>query len=962
MTTSPERWATVERLYHAALARPVDERAAFLAKACAGDGELRREVESLLAQAASGEAGLTGGAAVAAAGLVTDIGGSVLTGRRLGAYQILAPLGAGGMGEVYRARDTRLGRDVAMKILPRAFTADAARLARFEREARVLASLNHPHIAAIHGIEDAPLDAGPPVRALVLELVEGETLADRIARAGGSKGPPLRVSEALDIARQIADALDAAHEKGIVHRDLKPANIKITPQGVVKVLDFGLAKLEAAGDGAEGVTEAPTITVNDTRAGLIVGTAAYMSPEQARGQAVDKRTDIWAFGCVLYEMLTGHAVFARETMTDTLAAVLDRDPDWHRLPESLPRGVRMLVRDCLEKDPRRRLRDIGDALRAMDADDDEAPPRSRRTAAIPAMVFIVGVAALSIVVWQLRRPTVTPGAQTQFTFPAPQGSALEPAFPVPSPDGSSIAFVARGEQSPSFLWIRRLDSSVPQKIEGTDGATAAYWSPDGRFIAFQAGGKLKRVAASGGPILTIASMGPSLGATWNADNVIVFAPSNRTPLLRVSADGGTPEPLTTLDASHGENSHRWPVFLPDGRHFLFTARSDLKEHTGIYVGSLDSKTTRALVTAQSNAIYAPPGFLLFAREGTVMAQRFDAGALAVSGEAVPVAAGVDHITASAQALFGVSADGNVLAYQGAVGRNSRLTWFDRSGHDAGTIGPDKDFTTDLQISPDGKQAVVVIPDTDSGNRDLWVVDLRTGGLTRLTTHPANDWQPAWEPDGAHVVFTSDRDGGAGAFRKAINGGDEEPIIRSAHVGAPKDYSPDGRFLLFAADAPPSGTDLWVLPRGGKPYPFVVSPFTENQAAFSPDGRWVTYESDESGISEIYLKPFAGPGKQQVSRGGGHAARWKRDGTEIFYLNPANQLMRVIVSGRDAIETSSPSVFLNTCKPGDLNPLYGGRWYDVAPDGRFLLPCRTAHEDPSITVTVGWKSQMTGASR
>jgi eukaryotic-like serine/threonine-protein kinase len=955
MTTSPDRWQTVERLYHATLAQPVERRAAFLTEACAGDEELRHEVESLLAQDGSTDGVLTRGAAVAAAGLVSDIGQSVLTGRRFGAYQILAPLGVGGMGEVYRARDTRLGRHVAIKILPAAFTSHPNRLARFEREARVLASLNHPHIGAIYGVEDQPADPGAgfsrPVHGLVLELVEGHTLADRIA------GGPLRVDDALAIARQIADALDAAHEKGIIHRDLKPANIKITPEGVVKVLDFGLAKLEVLPN-TEGGTASPTITVGDTREGLIVGTAAYMSPEQARGQAVDKRTDIWAFGCVVYEMVTGRAPFARDTTSDTLAAILEREPDWRLLPTGLPAAAGMLIRDCLNKDPKRRLRDIGDAHRHLATDPLAAVSRSRRAGTLSAVaaLFLV-VVGLSAGAWRWLRTSPVPATPTEFSFAAPPDTMLDPTFPVPSPDGTRIAFVVRVDQGPSTVWVRRLDSSASRQIAGTEGATGPSWSPDGRFIAFQSGGKLKKVDAGGGPVLTIASMGTNLGSTWNADNVIVFAPSNRTPLYRVSADGGSTEPITALDRSHGENSHRWPVFLPDGRHFLFTARSDVKENTAIYVGSLDSKTATRLVTAQSNAVYVPPGYLLFAREGTVIAQKFDIDALNVFGEAFALAPGVDHITASAQALFAVSANGNVLAYQEAAGRDSRLTWFDQDGKNAGSIGPEKDFTTDVEISPNGKQAVVVIPDPDSGNRDLWLVDLRTGGLTRLTTHPANDWQPAWEPDSTHVAFTSDRNGMTGVYRKAVNGSGEEELIDHAfRIGDPKDFSPDGRFLLFARGTSSGATDLWVAPRigGGMPYPFVVSPFVENQAAFSPDGRWVIYESDESGADEIYLKPFAGAGKQQVSRGGGHSARWNRDGTEIYYLSPSNQLMRVAVRGGEAIETSTPMVLFTPCKPGDPNPLYVGRWYDVAPDGRFLMPCSTARQVPTITVMVGWK--------
>ena len=460
-------------------------------------------------------------------------------------------------------------------------------------------------------------------------------------------------------------------------------------------------------------------------------------------------------------------------------------------------------------------------------------------------------------------------------------------------------------------------------------------------------------------------MGTNLGATWSTSNVIVFAPENRTSLFRVPADGGTPEAITALDPSRKENSHRWPAFLPDGRHFLFTARSDVKENTAIYVGSLDSKTTTRLLTAQSNALYAPPGYLLFAREGTLMAQRFDANSLRLSGDAFPVAANVEHIRASAQAFFAVSADGRVLVHQGEVGRDSRLTWFDRDGRKLGTVGPERDFTTDLQISPDGRQAVVVIPDPDSGNRDLWLVDLRAGGLTRFTSHPANDWQPAWEPDSAHVVFASDRSGTSNIYRKAANGsGEDELLVKMPRNTFPKDWSADGRFLMFILDGTGGGTDLWVAPMVGaaKPYPFVATAFYENHSAFSPDGKWVAYESVESGSVEVYLKPFAGAGQQQVSREGGHAPRWKRDGTELFYLDRANQLMRVAVSRGGTLETTAPVVLFGPCKRGDPNPLFEGRWYDTTPDGRFLMPCGTAQESPSITVTIDWATQLANRTK
>ena len=667
------------------------------------------------------------------------------------------------MGEVFRARDTKLGREVAIKVLPATFAADPDRLARFEREARLLASLNHPNIGAIYGVEET---AG--VMALVLELVEGQTLAEKLA-GRRAEGPGLPMAETLAIARQMADALDAAHERAIVHRDLKPANIIITSDGVVKVLDFGLAKIEpgnAGLSGDRGLTHSPTV-IGPTLQGVLLGTAPYMSPEQARGKPVDKRTDIWAFGCVLYEMLTGRRAFGGETTTDSVAAILEREPDWSALPPATPRAVRTLLRRCLEKDPKRRLRDIGDTGVELDdaaaSDSSTATPgaavRTQSWRAASAIVLATAIASgVATAAWLRARSSPVPHRPAQFMFAAPDGHTLDVSRPAPSPDGSRIAFVAIDASGTPSIWMRSLGAIAPQPIAGTQGVLSPiFWSPDGRWLGFFAEGRLKKVEAAGGPVLNIATIANSLGAAWGADNVIIVAPANRTVLHRVSAAGGTPEPITTLNTDRKENSHRWPRFLPDGRHFLFTARSDVKENTTIYVGSIDSREITSLGAAQSNADYAAPGYLLYAQEGTVMARRFDARTLSLSGEAFPVAANVIHTTPSASAFFDVSADGSVLAYEADVRLLATLTWFDRAGRTLGTVGPDKNYT-EVRLSPDGRLAAVVIPDPDSGNRDIWLADVRSGALTRFTSTPANDWQVAWSRDGRVLAFASDRNG------------------------------------------------------------------------------------------------------------------------------------------------------------------------------------------------------------
>ncbi|OFW24094.1 MAG: hypothetical protein A3H97_18355 [Acidobacteria bacterium RIFCSPLOWO2_02_FULL_65_29] len=911
----------------------------------------------------------------------------LVIGTRLGPHEVVSAIGAGGMGEVYRARDTKLGRDVAIKILPRAFTSDPERLARFEREARMLASLNHPNIATIHGVEEAD-----GIRGLVMELIEGETLAEKLASGSGLRavgreraGPGaqseqpkaggLPVGEALTIARQIADALDAAHEKGIVHRDLKPANIKITPSGLVKVLDFGLAKLGAGTAGEAGMdgpdlSQSPTMTVAGTRDGVILGTAAYMSPEQARGKAVDKRTDIWAFGCVVYEMLTGRAAFARETVSDTIAAILEREPDWTALPAATPPSVTHLLRRCLDKDPHHRLRDIGDARVEMNdsasSPGEEVPRPSNRIPIWSALAIGVVLGAMAVFMGMPSRPATAVEDPMRFTFAAPDQAPQIPGSPVPSPDGRQIAFVAEDVAGKRGLWIRSIDSPTPRQIGGTDGAENPFWSPDSRFVGFGAPEerRLKKVDLSGGLVQNISSITDGfLGATWNQDGVVLFSPNNRVPLYRVSASGGPAEQVTSLDPARRENSHRWPHFLPDGRHFLFTARSDVKENTGIYVGALDSKDRTWLVEAQSDAVYADPGYLLFAREGTLLAQRFDAVALRLIGEPFALAGNVAQNSASAKASFSVSADGRVVAYRTDVDRPSQLGWFDRSGAKVGPTIVEGAFGQ-LRLAPDGKRAAVVTTDTGTGNRDIWHVDVGSGALTRFTAHPANDWYPTWSPDGAQMAFASDRNGLSSVYRKAADGSGLEEMIPTDAGGNsfPTDWSQGGRLLAVDVNRPPTSLDVWLVPTDGrKPYALAQTEFQEQTASFSSDGRWIAYVSDESGANEIYVQTLGKAGKQRVSTSGGTQPRWRRDGRELFFIDAANRLMAVAVGAGDVFGGSPPIALFSAC--GTNTAPYEYR-YAVSADGtRSLWLCPTPRDAPSVVnVFVHWAAHLEARGR
>ena len=768
-------------------------------------------------------------------------------GTRLGPYEILSPLGAGGMGEVYRATDTKLQRDVAIKVLLSEVASDPDRRARFEREARVLASLNHPNIAHIHGVDDSP---GTP--ALIMELVEGPTLADRIAKG------PIPLDDALSIAKQIANALEAAHEQGIIHRDLKPANIKVRSDGTVKVLDFGLAKaIDDAPDGDSA--DSPTITVRGTRAGVLIGTAAYMSPQQARGQSVDGQADIWAFGCVLFEMIAGRRAFSGQTASDTLAAVLERQPDWSALP-AIPAHLRYLLVRCLEKDPRRRWRDIGDLRIELENTDDARPPgdttapgatRIRERIAWAAAVVLVGAGG-ALVASMLRTTPVAPEVRFDISFPHEVPTDF--AQIAVSPDGRQIvaALSFEGRQP---LWLRPLGSTTGRTLPGTEGAIFPFWSPDGESIGFFADNKLKRITVEGLAVEILAPARTGRGGAWLADGTILFAPEPTGPLYRVPATGGEPVVVTHLQP--GQNDHRAPVILPDGQHMLYYSRGSAQVR-GVWVARIDGTEPKRLLDADAAAAYAS-GHLLFVRQNELFAQPFDAARLTTNGAPFRV---VDRVAVNpgvSLASLSASASG-AIAYSSGTFRRTQLAWFDRSGKRLESFGPaDLNSLANPALSPDGRQ--VALSRVLGGNWDIWLSDVQ-GAMRRFTSSIQLEFSPVWSADGRQIIFQS-----ANSNLNAQSVNDAAPD-RSVLKGVPEmqypnDVSPDGRTLLYTRSTnTPAGdsVDLWYLSLVGDPapHPFVQTAFNERDGQFSPDGKWVAYQSDESGHFEVYLQPFPNP--------------------------------------------------------------------------------------------------------
>jgi serine/threonine protein kinase/Tol biopolymer transport system component len=953
-----ERWKTIENLYHAAAGVDKDQRADFLQNACADDSDLRSEVESLLVhdERHGNSFDRKQPYALWAQRL------HLTTGTRIGPYEVKSLLGKGGMGEVYRARDLNLKRDVAIKILPDQFSRDADRVSRFQREAEVLASLNHPNIAAIYGVAEVHGS-----RYLVLELVEGVTLAERLRRE------PIAAADALQIARQIAEALEAAHEKGIIHRDLKPANIKVTGDGKVKVLDFGLAKIGIAATGAGELSQ--SLTQMTGASGVILGTAAYMSPQQARGQEAGHSSDVWAFGCVLYEMLTGRPAFDGETVTDILARVMTLDPDWTALPTSVPRGVRQVLKRCLQRDAKRRLHDISDVrIELEDAFEQREPEAAisvvlpgRRKAWIAAAVAGLVVGALGSAAYFRRPADERPELRLEINTPATD----DPLSFAISPDGRKLVFAARSAGQPRVLWLRSLDETAAQPMAGTEDATFPFWSPDSRSVAFFASRKLKRTEIAGGAVQTLANAASGRGGTWSKDGVIVFAPEAGGSLYRVSINGGEVIPATRVEAPRQVN-HRSPHFLPDGRHFLFYARGSA-EGRGVYLGSLDSLEIRRLCDADAGGIFGPAGSVLFIRQGTLFAQFFDLAKLDFIGEPRLVAR--DLASDDALGIGAISASVVGIAYRSrGAGTRRQLTWFDRSGKALGTVGePDEAVLWNPELSPDGKR--VAVDRTVNGNRDVWAMDIARGLLTRLTTSPASEGQPVWSPNGTRIVFYSNRKGNNNIYDMPANGaGPEAPVLESAENNKnPSSFSPDGRFLLYRNASPTAGADIWALPMSGANasatarsdkdmfgFPVANTNFDENLAEFSPDGRWVGFQSNESGGYEIYVQPFMGAsGKSRVSTNGGAQPRWAKGGKELFYISLDGKLMAAPItftSGGQSIDVGRPVVLFAPMLAGGVFSTGGGKQYTVTQDGnRFLMNVTVGEQSTMpITLILDWK--------
>jgi eukaryotic-like serine/threonine-protein kinase len=950
-------------LYHRALQQPPEDRRRFVRDACDGDDALRAEVESLLRFEASAADFLERPtAARPSAMLALTPASAAMLNRHLGPYHLLAPLGAGGMGEVYRARDTKLRREVAIKILPAHLTADPERRARFTREARLLATLNHPHIGAIYGLEDAD-----GATALVLELVEGPTLADRLQRG------PLPVPQALAIAQQIADALDAAHEKGIVHRDLKPANIVLhgtdgSGEVRAKVLDFGLAKLMP-----EGLHDVPrehdSDSLSGTEQGRILGTPAYMSPEQARGLAVDKRTDIWAFGCVLFEMLTGRPAFRGDTTTDTLARVLDAEPDWTALPDETPPALRTVLRRCLQKDPRRRLRDVADARMELDDVDLFGPPAVERAPVRPGSggrtriawlaAAISAVVALAMTMLYIRAEP-TPASPFEFPIVPPQKWFLAAGMRAPSfelsPDGQHVVIVAES-RGVSSLWIRPISAPAWRQLAGTEGAWNPFWSPDSQSVAFFADGQLKTVRIAGGtPILVAdAALGVPSGA-WNRDNVMLFG--GNSALYRVASRGGTMVAATTL--ATGERAHRWPSFLPDGHHFLFVAESESAAE--LRIGSLSSRETISLGPTASHAVFAS-GHLLFVRDGRLVAQPFDPRAYQPRGDPLILAGQTAIVAPWYRGQFSVSATGGVV-YSDVGNPLSRLTWMDRDGTPLGQAG-DPGVYINLDLTLDDRRVAVSRfwePPGQPWNVDIWLIDLdRAGAATRLTVDPAREFDPVWSPDGETVAFNSSRIGERFSLfvRRTSGAGDDELLVESqTRITAPHWSPPDGDLIIYTEDGDGTFEDLWTVPVSGERTPtvFLRTPFRERAGVFSPNGRWVAYESDETGRFEVYVHPFPdGEGKYAISRDGGRAARWRGDGRELFFLAPDGAMMAAGIDASRGFRAGVPQRLFGT----GLLSVETNHPYAVAGDGqRFLIPVMLdAPELAPITAVLNWPARL-----
>ena len=911
---------------------------------------------------------------------------ALTSGMRLGAYEIVDLIGAGGMGEVYRARDTRLDRTVAIKVLPASLAADAQLRERFDREARAISSLNHPHICTLFDIGHEA-----DTHFLVLEYLVGETLADRLQPGGRS----LSVSEAIAIAIQIADALDRAHRSGIVHRDLKPANVMLINSGtaraspVAKLLDFGLARTTAPVVATSSFSMLPTTPPALTAQGAILGTFQYMAPEQIEGLEADPRTDLFALGGLLFEMLTGRRAFEGQTRAQLLGAILKDDPPpVSRLQPLAPKPLDRIVGTCLAKEPDDRWQTARDLMRELkwtaEAGAASAPivdaalhpaagPDRSRAAWAVAGILGAALLAASVIIWRHAHEMPTASDVVQFTVPAPEntqfggppagGTGQVPQAAI-SPDGRTIAFVAGGNQVGSQgyrLWIRPIGAVAARVLLGTEGSAFPFWSPDSQSIGFFAGGKVKRIPLSGAQPVVLCDAAQGSGGTWNRDNVIVFS-VNRQPLQRVSAAGGTPVSVSVIDTEYGETGHRWPRFLPDGRHFLYTgftgACCPASKPSRIRIGSLDTKEIVTVTEVESSAIYAS-GHLLFNRMGALMAQPFDPRSRRVTGDAFQVAEQVAS-EGSRYASFSASDTGVLLYAHGITQAATRLTWMDREGKSLGTVG-DPALYQGIDLAPDDNRSVAAFATGITENRDIWLLNSARGAQTRLTFDPGPDDYPVWSPDGLRIAFQGLRQGGLTLRQKLVAGTVEDETLLTGPAGStaiPTDWSADGRFIVFNRSSAETGFgDIWVLPTSGdrKPFAIVQTPANEANASFSADGRWFAYQSFEAGLPQVYVQPFPpSGGKYQISSSTGFYPRWRADGKELFFRDANGTLMAASIKAGGQFESEIPRALFSS-GPTNVN----SRPYAVTKDGqRFLVVVpQSASATVPLTVLLNWTAAI-----
>ncbi|HVT43070.1 MAG TPA: protein kinase [Thermoanaerobaculia bacterium] len=900
-------------------------------------------------------------------------------GTHLGPYEIVAPIGAGGMGEVFRARDTRLDRTVAVKILSAELGASAQFKLRFEREAKAISQLSHPHICVLYDVGETTLEATAPgdsislvsaphsVSYLVMEYLEGETLADRIARG------PLPLHEVIRYAIQIADALDKAHRQGVIHRDLKPGNVMLTRSGA-KLLDFGLARTDAVVSPAAGLTDLPTQHKPLTQEGTILGTFQYMAPEQLEAQEADARTDIFAFGCLLYEMATGLRAFQGKTRTSLIAAIVSAQPQpITEIQPLTPPALDHVIQRCLQKDPEDRWQsahDIAEELRWISAAGSQAGVaaplinrrRSReRLAWIAAATALVAAIAAATVAARLsgreeriyKAHLVAPANAGFATLGEHSGSLTL------SPDGRYLTFAGRDAEGKVRLMLRRVDSLTAEPLAGTDGAMFPFWSPDSRSLAFFADGKLKKIDLAGSPPVILADAPRGRSGGWNREGIILFSPHSVTGIQQVSSGGGTATPATELDGSQGETTHRWATFLPDGKHFLYMAGTHgggtRSEANAIYIGTLGSKERKLLLHTRSNVLYAS-GHLLYLRDAVLMAHPFDTRRLELQGEPVPIAENIRYDVAFFRAVFAASENGLLVYQTGSSDRNVTLAWHSFAGEKGEPLG-EPALYGDLAFSPDGRHLMMEIEDPGSGTTDLWLYDVSRNVRTRFTFEPGSEGSPVWSPDGSAVIYSTTTGARRELKLKKVRGsGEEETLLGSEEGKDPSSWSPDGRHVAYVRDdfTGKTKSDIWILPLEGDrtPFPFLQTPFAEWSPFFSPDGRWILYGSDESGRSEVYIAPFPGPGgKWQVSTNGAAFGVWRQNGKEIVITGGDSGLRTIPVRiDGDAIELGSPTLhqrFTNVVA-GTLHP-----------DGERLLlgMQKTIEENVPVTLISNWLSDL-----